>query len=176
MATIKQGIAVVNFEVYVSGTTRLIGIANVELPTVEMETADMKGNGIEGTITMPVRANNASLELKLTWRTFERQAVGLFGHKAIDLSLYSVQEHINASTGALSDPQHKIETRVVPKTLNMGKWEPSSTTDSENTFEIITLNYAIDGKEVLDIDKLNYVFKVNGTDYAKPVRTGLGLN
>ena len=172
---VAQGIGTINFEVYVSGTSRLIGIANVELPTVEMETVDMKGNGIAGTVAMPVRANTSSMELKLTWRTMEKDAAGLIAHKSIDLSLYGVQEHYNSGTGEMTQPQHRIETRVVPKTLNLGKWEPSATVDNENTFEVITLKYTIGGKAVLEFDKFNYVFKANGTDYGTPVRKGLGL-
>lgn len=175
MAVISQGIAVVNFEVYVSGSDRLIGLANVELPTVSMETSDMKGNGIAGTIAMPVRSNTESMELKLVWRRMEKDAAGLIAHKSIDLSLYSVQSGMDAATGEMHLPQHKIETRVVPKTLNLGKWEPSSTTDSENTFEVITLEYTIDGEEVLAFDKLNYIFRSGGEDFGEAVKRGLGL-
>ena len=175
MAVISQGIAVVNFEVYVSGTSRLLGLANVELPTVSMETVDMKGNGIAGTIAMPVRSNTESMELKLIWRRMEKETAGLIAHQSIDLSLYSVQSGIDAATGEMQLPQHKIETRVVPKSVELGKWEPSSTTDSSNTFEVITLNYAIDGVTVLEFDKLNYVFTSNDVDFGSAVRKGLGL-
>lgn len=175
MAVISQGVAVVNFEVYVSGSDRLIGLANVELPTVSMETVDMKGSGLAGTIAMPVRSNTESMELKLVWRRMEKDAAGLIAHKSIDLSLYSVQSGMDAATGEMHLPQHKIETRVVPKTLNLGKWEPSATTDGENTFEVITLNYAIDGKSVLKFDKMNYIFEAGGEDFGSAIRKGLGL-
>lgn len=175
MAVISQGIAVVNFEVYVSGSDRLIGLANVELPTVSMETSDMKGNGIAGTIAMPVRANTESMELKLVWRRMEADAAGLIGHKSLDLSLYSVQSGMDAATGEMQLPQHKIETRVIPKGLELGKWEPSSTTDSSNTFEVVTLEYTIDGEEVLAFDKLNYIFRSGGEDFGEAVKRGLGL-
>ena len=39
--------------------------------------------------------------------------------------------------------------------------------------EFVTLT--IDGKEVLEIDKYNYICKINGKDYLKDVRTALGL-
>lgn len=175
MAVISQGMGLVNFEVFAYGTDRLLGTATVELPTLEFETVDVKGAGVMGTIAYPLAPNLGSLELKLTWRSMEPAAAELAGHKSIDLSLYSVQEHYDAGTGEITDPQHRIETRVVPKTLNLGKWEPSSTVDSESTFEIITLSYFIDGVSMLELDKLNYVYKAKGKDYGAPIRKGLGI-
>lgn len=175
MAGVMQSIGLINFEVYKSGSDRLIGIANVELPTMEYETVDMKGAGLSGTMSMPVRGNFSSMELKLTWRSIEAEATELFGHKSINLSLYGAVSREDSGTHDLKVQRHKLEVSVLSKTLNLGKWEPSSTTDSESTFELQTLNYKIDGKEVLDIDRLNYVFKVFGTDYSRDTRTALGL-
>ena len=175
MAVQGQGIGVINFEVYRSGTNRLMGLATVELPTIEYESTDTKGNGLAGTRSIPIRANTGSMELKLTWRTMTDEAAVLIRHEAIDLSLYGAISSYDAATGAIETIQHRIETRVVPKTINFGKFEPSATADTENTFEILTLNYYIKGVEWIALDWANYVFRVSGTDYAQPVRTALGL-
>lgn len=170
-----QGIGVVNFEVYLSGTDRLLGIANVELPTLEMATVDMAGAGLMGTTSMPVRGNMNSLEVKLTWRTMEKAASELNRHKAIKLSLYSDQEHYDGSTGAFKDPSHYLEILGVPKSINLGKWEPSSTADAETTLEVITLTYKIDNQEYINVDKFNYIYRVNGEDYGQPYRQAVKL-
>ena len=44
MAVLLQGSGLVNFEVYRAGTSRMLGLATVELATAEQETVDMKGN------------------------------------------------------------------------------------------------------------------------------------
>ena len=175
MAVQGQGIGVINFEVYRSGTNRLMGLASVELPTIEYETVDAKGNGLAGTRAFPIRANTGSMELKLTWRTTTEEAATLIRHETIDLSLYGAISSYDAATGAIETIQHRIETRVIPKTVNLGKFEPSATADNENTFEIMTLNYYIKGVEWIAIDWANYVFRVNGRDYGQPVRTATGL-
>ena len=175
MAVITQSTAVVNFEVYEGGSDRLIGLATVELPNVEFETSDTKRNGIMGTIAMPIGPNLGSQELKLTWRNVEKESAALIGFKSVDLSLYGAVNNIDAATGEITVVQHRIETRVVPKTLELGKFEPSATMDTANTFEIITLLYAIDNDTVIDYDKLNYKFESNGVDYGASVRTALGI-
>ncbi len=172
---VAQGIGVVNFEVYLKGTSRLLGMANVELPNIEYETIEMKGAGLMGTLTMPVRGNLNSLEMKLTWRTLEKAAAEITKHESISLSLYSDQEHYDGGTGKFSDPSHHIEVVGVPKTLNLGKWEPSSTVDAETTLEVVTMTYRISNKTVLEFDKLNYVFKINGADQTAAYKKAVGL-
>ena len=174
-STLEQGIGLVNFEVYLSGTDRLLGLAQLELPTLEMATVDISGAGIMGQISMPIRANLNSLEVKLTWRRLEKAAATLSAHKSVHLSLYSDQEGIDAATNEFSDPSHYVEIVGVPKTLNLGKWEPSSTVDAETTLEVITLKYTVDGEERIEFDKLNYICRVNGEDYAEPYRLAVGL-
>ena len=171
----EQGIGVVNFEVYLSGTTRLLGIASLELPNMEMATTDVGGTGIMGTMSMPLRGNLNSVEAKLTWRTMEKAASELNRHKAIKLSLYSDQEHYDAGAGEFKDPSHYVEIMGVPKSINLGKWEPSSTVDAETTLEVITLTYKIDNEEVINFDKFNYIYRVNGEDYGQPYRQAVKL-
>lgn len=176
MAVLLQGIGLVNFEVYRAGTSRMLGMANIELTTAEQETIDMKGNGIPGTRAMPVRANFGSMELKLTWRTPMPDSANIFGHERIDLSLYGDVEHTDAAgINAMHDISHRFEIGCVPKSWNFGKWEPSSTVDSEQTFEVLTLSYFIEGVEQFVFDGLNYVYRVHGEDYASPFRKAVGL-
>lgn len=175
MAVLLQGIGLVNFEVYRAGTSRMLGLASIELTTAEQETVDMKGAGIAGTIAMPIRANTSSAELKFTWRTVEPDASQIFGHERIDLSLYGDVEHTDVGTGKMHDVQHRLEVGGIPKSWNLGKWEPSSTVDGETTLELVWLSYYIDGAEQLVFDKLNYVYRVHGEDYASPYRKAVGL-
>ena len=176
MAVHVQGIGVVNFEVYLKGSSRMLGIANLELPTIEMENIEMKGVGLMGTVAMPVRGNLSSLEVKLTWRRMETYAAELTKHQAIQLSLYSDQEGYDAATGTFEDPQHHVELVGIPKTLNLGKWEPSSTVDAETTLEVVTMTYLIKNKTWIEFDKLNYIFKINGADQTAAYRRAVGLS
>ena len=175
MATLLHGIGTVNFEVYQSGLARRLGIASIELASVNHETVDMKGNGLLGTTTMPVLGNLESLELKLTWRVVESDTSNMYEHRRLDLSLYADAEHIDAGTGEMKSVQHRLEAGVVPKNWNLGKWEPSATADSEITFEVITLSYNIEGVEKLAFDKLNKIFRLNGDDKLASHRRALGL-
>lgn len=46
---------------------------------------------------------------------------------------------------------------------------------STTAFSISYLKVLIDGEEVLEVDKLNYIFKVLGRDYQAQTRANLAL-
>jgi len=47
--------------------------------------------------------------------------------------------------------------------------------DTKNTFEVDYIKISIDGKERVELDKYNYICKVDGVDYLSAVREALGL-
>lgn len=49
------------------------------------------------------------------------------------------------------------------------------TSDASNEFEVTYIKISLDGNEILEIDKYNYICKINGKDYLKDIRQVLGL-
>ena len=65
--------------------------------------------------------------------------------------------------------------RGVPKSGNLGKFEPVSKAGAETTLEIVYLKVTIGDKRVAEVDEFNYICFVNGTDYMEELRSALGL-
>jgi P2 family phage contractile tail tube protein len=65
--------------------------------------------------------------------------------------------------------------KLNPKKLDLGSLQVAKATDSENEFEVLYIKLFIDGKEVLEIDKLNFICIFDGEDILKTVRDDLGL-
>ena len=64
--------------------------------------------------------------------------------------------------------------KAIPTTLNVGKLAVGEMTDTKTEFEVFYLKLTIDGKEKIELDKFNYIYKVEGTDYLAGVRSALG--
>ena len=47
--------------------------------------------------------------------------------------------------------------------------------DGSTEHEIYYMKVDIDGKELLELDKYNFIFSVNGTDYLAETRRNLGM-
>ena len=63
--------------------------------------------------------------------------------------------------------------RVVPKNINLGNLTVGDKMGTQTEFEILYLKIFVDGVEVLELDKLNYICRINGVDYLTSVRRTL---
>lgn len=173
MAVLQQ-LSLTNFECYLNGSETLYSLVDIEMPSIELETVDVKGNGIGGTYAAPVPGNFDSFEIKLKHRLIAEDQAKIFRHESISLACYGNQEVIDTSTGNLKQQQMKLLVTGVPKSYNLGTLEPSTALESEVTLEVYRLEIFIDGNAKLKIDKLNYIFEVNGVDEMSQIRKNLG--
>lgn len=162
------------YEVYESGD-RLLGTAEVTLPSLEPKTSTLSGAGIGGEIEMPTPGQLGSMELELNWRTLNKKNAKLMAMKAHDLELRSATETYDAATGILEVGAVKINVRGLPKKGDLGSLKPADHTDTKTTLEIVYFKMTIEGERMIEIDKLNYIHYVDGVDYLADVRKALGL-
>ena len=163
----------INFAVYYDGED-LVGLAEVELPNLEAMSEEIKGAGLAGPMKAPVLGHFNSLTLSLKWRNTTDSFIKLAHQKTHELSLYSAQQDYATGTGEYTYRKVSLFVKAIPTTLNLGKLATASATDTTTEFEVIYLKMEIDDKERIELDKLNYIFKVDGVDYLAGVRSALG--
>jgi len=163
-----------NFEVFAGGDRKL-GMADVTLPSIEYKTATLSGAGIGGEIEMPTPGQTSSMELEINWRTLNDDNAKLLAMKAHDLELRGANENYDAGTGEIITEAVKINVRGLPKKGDLGSFKPADHTDTKTTLELTYFKMTVDGKRMVEIDKLNYIHYVDGTDYMASVRKALGL-
>ena len=166
----------INFEVFDSSGKRRLGVADIELPELKFLTAEISGAGVSGKLDFPTLGMTDSLELSLNWRSLNSDLIDFSMQKSTDLTLYGASQIYNHGEGKLGVEQIKISFRGISKTTALGNFKPAEGTESKNTFEILYLKIDIGGKNVLELDKINMIMKINGTDYLAETRKALGLN
>ena len=164
----------INFEVYWD-SSRLLGIADVELPDLKFNSVDIAGAGVAGKLDLPILGHTESIEIGLNWRTVNEDALKLARQTGMDLALYGANQNLDNSDGQSTVEQIKISVRGLAKTATLGKFEPASSTETKTVIEVIYLKIEVDGVEKLELDKLNFVYKVDGDDFLNDVRTALGI-
>ena len=70
----------------------------------------------------------------------------------------------------------RVVMRAIPKNFSLGSFEPGSATDSSTEFEVVYLKIVVDDKEVVEIDKYNFIAKFGDTDMLESVRKDLGMS
>ena len=165
-----------NYEVYdeTEGSDILLGTASVDLPELEYLSTDIKGAGILGELTAPVVGHFSNLTTTLHWRTIHRDLTNLAAPFAHILNLRGAIQNYDAATGLMIVSPVEIRLRGLPTKASFGKFEPGEQTDSESELAIDYLKVTVDDEELVELDKLNYVFRVNGTDYLADTREAVG--
>jgi P2 family phage contractile tail tube protein len=163
-----------NAKIYRDGAD-LLGVGTVELPNFEFMTESIAGLGIGGEMDMPVLGHFQSMTLKITWNTVNEASVTLLRPQAHHLDIRGSIQGYDAGAGSFPSTAVKVLVRAVPKTSGIGKFEPGKKMDPETELEVAYLKLWIGGKEKVEVDKFNLIFRVNDEDILADVRTNLGM-
>lgn len=163
-----------NYACYLEGDQRL-GTVDVELPTLEGLTETVKGAAIAGEVDLPALGQYASMTVKLNFRTLDVPSIRLAKQKLHALDFRGSQQVLNAGTGEYENQSVKVSVRAMPKTVEAGKFEAGTPTETANEFEVVYFKIEIGGKRILEIDKLNFIAFIDGEDQLEEVRKNLGM-
>lgn len=165
----------INFRVYDAQSNDLVGVADCELPKFEAMTETVKGAGIAGEIDVPVIGHYSSTETKLNFRTITKHAIMASMTKNQKFELRGAQQTYDAVSGEVKIVPVKCIIQGLPKSTEQGKFETGAGTDTSVTIETTYVKLIVDGEELVEIDKFNYIAKIGNTDFLADVRNALGV-
>jgi len=90
--------------------------------------------------------------------------------EAVDIVVKGALQGMDAGTGATGFQRISIYERGVVKKFTPGTMKAGGKMDSQVTLGLSYYKIVIDGKTMLEIDRLNGVFIVDGKDVLKNVR------
>ena len=165
-----------DFRVYNEGAQNDLGIATIELPSLENMTQSVSGVGMAGEVDAPVLGHYTSMETKINWRTPTHEAVKMSGGGAVALEAYGAIQQWNSGANEYDIVSYRVVIRGRSKSYEQGSFEQGNTTDSSNTIETTYLRIDINGSTVREIDKYGYKDINNGTDTLSAVRAAIGMS
>ena len=153
-----------DYNVYQDGN-KMIGLAaEVELPSIKMKTSTIEGVGVGGEIDSPTIGQFESLEAKLKFNTLYSSATDLMNPlNTVNLTLRAAQQ-VYDKTGGYAFKGLRIVMGGRVKEFNPGTVKKGDVMDAETTLELTYYMIEVDGEQVVEVDKLNGVYKVNGSD------------
>jgi P2 family phage contractile tail tube protein len=153
----------------------LLGVASIELPDLEYVTEKLDPFGIAGEPEVPNIGHFKDLTAKVKFRTIYEDLTKLAEPKNHQLTVYADIQFFNNVSGEFEHKQLRIVLKGIPKKAPIGKLEKGKPQEQEYEFSVNYIKAELDGREVLEIDILNYICKINGTDYLSQVRQNLGM-
>ena len=164
-----------NFMCYLGGTDKLLGVAEGNFPNIQFMTTEVKGAGIAGVIDSPALGHVQSLTVSLKWRNVTTNFTELLEPVSHDIDMWGEAIDFDAGNGVYVSKAIHVFLKAITKTWNMGNLVVVDSQEAETEHEIYYMKYELDGKEQVEVDKYNYIFKVNGTDYLADTRRALGM-
>jgi hypothetical protein len=160
-----------NFNVYNNGNV-LVGVSgSVTLPSFDAITEEVSGAGILGTYDTSIPGMYGSMTQEVPFRILDQDIFSLMNpSELVDLTFRASAQSTVKSTGALDYHGMRIVERGRLKSFTPGKYELGKKMDASVTLELLYILIEIDGNTMLEYDKLNSVFVVNGKDLLEKVR------
>jgi len=162
--------------VYVDGKTWL-GKAEVTLPEVSHKVVDMQVMGVAGGMEVPLIGHIDKLKGTIKFKSIDKEALKVLFDSSYSplLDIRAAIQKYNVTTGKMGYIPVKATIKgFFYKTKLLGFKQGSDET-SDVEFEAHYFKLEVDGEEILEIDKFNYIYRVNGKDLLAEVRAALGM-
>ena len=168
----KNDVSVIRYAVY-EQNKEMLGIAEVSLPSLEFMTQTVNGSGIAGEFESILIGQMKAMEITFKWLTLTKRGIETSTPERHTWELREVQQTVS-NTGALEPTGVKHIIRGLPKKMDGGSLKPHSTSDPNTVASVLYWAAYREGKKMFELDPLNDVCYMNGTDYLKKVRKALG--
>ncbi|OPG98426.1 hypothetical protein B2I21_08735 [Chryseobacterium mucoviscidosis] len=165
----------VDYAVYKKGTNTLLGNADVTLPSFEAMTTETSGAGIMGSLEIPTPGQYASLTLALAWNTISADAAAMMAAGVVELEIRGAQQSFDSASQQIIYEPLKIVFRGMGKAFESGTLTKNEGTGTSTEMELLYYKKFVNNKEIFEVDKMNYTFKVNGVDQNEAIKKALGF-
>ncbi len=156
---------------YLDGTKMIGMAASVTIPEVNMKTSTIEGFGIGGELDSPTIGQFESMEQEVQFNTLYSSATDMLSPlSTVNLTFRAAQQVYDKTGGYGFKGLRVVEVGRVKK-FNPGKIEKGETMEATVTLELTYILVEVDGTAVLEVDKLNGVYSVNGVDQLAEVRS-----
>ena len=161
-----------DYNTYLDGD-KMIGVAaSVTLPALKQKTNTVSGAGINGEIESVSVGQFESMEQEIQFNTlYSSAADALRANQAVNLTFRAAQQIYDKTGGYAFKGLRVVEIGRV-KEFEPGKLEKSSTMEAKLKLklELTYIKIENDGVTLVEVDKLNGVYIVNGEDALKDIR------
>lgn len=150
---------------------RLLGVGDeLSLPDFEASSETVSGAGILGEIDDPTVGYFGNQEMEIPFRVLDPEAVDMLDMtKAVQLTIRGSQQTTNTE-GNIEFRPMRVVVRGRAAKFSPGKVKAGSPMDTTVTLTVLYILIELDGEPVLELDKLNEVYKIAGKDVLAKVK------
>lgn len=168
--TIKR---VTNANLYLDGNSLLGKAEEVSLPEVKFKMSEHNGLGMIGDVELP--SGIEKMEAKVKWNSFYEDVLLKVSNPFKPLSF-----QVRASRETYGSAGRSAEEPIVayitgqPKSFPAGNFKKHDNVEAESTFTVTYYKLVVNSVEIVEIDVMSNIFKINGVDQLATYRANIG--
>lgn len=159
-----------NYNVY-DQAERLLGMGDeMTLPDFESTSNTISGSGLLGEIDDPAVGHFGNMEVEVPFRMLGTQSVNMLDNRqALQLTIRGAAEAMDAE-GNVNFQPIRVVMRGRSKKLSGGKMKLANPMDTSVTLSLTYILIEVSGQRLIELDKLNQVFKIKDEDVLAKVK------
>lgn len=160
-----------NFSLFVDGRGLAGTVSSLTLPTITTKMEEFRGGGMDAPVEI-------DMGMEILETSFE-----LFDYEENVLSLYGLANG-SATQVTARGALRRDGDAAVPMVVNMtgvikemdpGDWQAGEQTSMTCSMALRYLKITIGGREVIEVDKVNMIRRINGVDQLETIRQAIGV-
>lgn len=161
-----------HYKVYKDGEN-LVGVSGeVELPELSAITDTLEGTGVLGEIEDPATGQFESATVKIPFANLYVSVYDICNVNDVpQLTLRGSEQVQDSTTGKTIYEPVRVVIRGKAKTITNGSMQKGKKMEAEVELEILYIKIEVNNEELLELDKLNFVYKVRGVDLLADIRS-----
>ena len=163
-----------NLNLFNDGNSYLGLVKSLTLPSLGRKMEAYRGGGMNGPVKADLGMSDDGIQFE--WKTGGLDLISLRQFGAVNASSVALRfsgPYQQDDTGEVSNVEVVVRGRH--ETIEMGDAQPGEDTEHSMTTTCSYYKLTVDGEEIIEIDLLNFVEKVNGVDMLEKHRTGIGI-
>jgi len=165
---------VTNANIYLDGISYMGRAEEISLPDVAPKMVDHKGLGMVGESELPAGLQKMSAKIK--WNAIYPDVMAKTHNvfQALRLQIRtSIETYENGSR--VAQVPCVIFLTAIPKKAGGLVFKPQDNVEREDEFNVTAYAMEINGEEIIDVDVMANIWRVNGVDQLAQYRANLGL-
>ena len=152
------------YNAYMDGEKMVGVVPDVDLPEIGMKASEVEGAGMLGVLDSPTIGQFERMEQEVKFNVLYSSAINMLNPlTAVNLTFRAAQQ-VYDKTGGYAFKGLRIVEQGRVKKFKPGKLKRAEGMEATVTLELTYILVEVDGTVMLEIDKLNQKYIVNGQD------------
>jgi P2 family phage contractile tail tube protein len=169
-ATIKQ---IVNANVYIDGNSFLGKTEEIKMPDVVVTMTEHKALGLVGKVELPSGLDK--MECSIKWNSLYPEVLKMAGNpfKAVQLQCRASMETYTGQ-GRTAEVPVIVFISGTFKNFPTGNYKQHDNVEAETKMSVTYIRLNVDGTDVVEVDVLANIYKIDGVDLLETYRSNIG--